>query len=147
MRPVAGRMALAVALLAAAAACGGSPAGPRPVKLGTSFELQPGETVAVADLSLRLTFSRVREDSRCPTGAVCVWEGDAVASVTAAMDGREPAELALHTNGRFASQATYGGSRVTLLGLAPYPKIDQVTPPASYVATFVVDAAATTSAR
>jgi len=51
---------------------------------GVSFALPIGQTASVAGTDTRLTFSEVREDSRCPTDVTCVWEGDAKIMVVVA---------------------------------------------------------------
>src|SRR5262245_2914355 len=47
-------------------------------ELGRPFEMKPDEVVAIQ--GLRITFEGVADDSRCPTGAQCVWAGDAAAA-------------------------------------------------------------------
>lgn len=135
------RMALAGALcLLLAAACGESPVRPKPAELGKPFDLRVGETALLEGEDLRVGFERVSEDSRCPAGVQCVWEGDAVAHVSLVKDAREKSTHALHTSGRFAQQASYLGYRVVLVGLAPYPKASRPIPPRDYVATLRVEA-------
>jgi hypothetical protein len=47
-------------------ACGPRPA---PAALGQVFSLKLGQSAAIANEGLTLTFAAVQEDSRCPTGA------------------------------------------------------------------------------
>ncbi len=44
--------------------------------LGTEFELRLGQSARVGDTGVSLVFQSVAEDSRCPTGVTCVWEGN-----------------------------------------------------------------------
>lgn len=46
------------------------------VELGEEFELKIGQTVSVEDEPIKIKFIEVASDSRCPTGATCVWEGE-----------------------------------------------------------------------
>jgi uncharacterized protein YcfL len=43
--------------------------------LGEEFSLLMGESVSIKGEELQIKFVEVTEDSRCPTGVVCVWEG------------------------------------------------------------------------
>ncbi len=125
------------------AACGGeSPAAPKPVPLGQPFELASGQTALVGGADLHVTFNGVKEDSRCPSGAACVWEGDGVTRISVVQGSREGSSLELHTNARFSTYDTYRSHRITLVGLAPYPKVNQTIDAKSYVARLKVEAEA-----
>ena len=50
---------------------------PGTFKLGETFELSPANPSADSD-NLSITYRNIEEDSRCPNGAICVWEGRAV---------------------------------------------------------------------
>jgi hypothetical protein len=118
------------------ASCGTSPSAPRSAKLAEPFTLAPGETAQVEGAGLAVTFESVSADSRCPVDVTCVWEGDAVALVSARPATATPREL--HTSGRFATEAEAGEFRVRLVSLAP-PLRQGVTPaPGEYRATLVV---------
>jgi len=45
------------------------------VSLGQEFSLRIGESASIRGEELQIRFLEVTEDSRCPTGVVCVWEG------------------------------------------------------------------------
>lgn len=71
------------------------------VALETEFELLLGQTAAVEVAGLRIEFSAVPQDSRCPPHVVCIWAGDAridllVWEAGPAVWGRRDAVL--HTN-------------------------------------------------
>jgi len=44
--------------------------------LGQEVELKIGETVSIENEEITFKFVEVSGDSRCPTGATCVWEGE-----------------------------------------------------------------------
>ena len=46
------------------------------VELGQEFELKLGQTASIEAEELKVKFVEVVGDSRCPTGATCVWEGE-----------------------------------------------------------------------
>jgi hypothetical protein len=48
-----------------------------PGSLGQELNLQIGQTVRLASENMQLTFREVTEDSRCPSGVVCIWAGRA----------------------------------------------------------------------
>lgn len=52
--------------------------GVEPAPYGEPFRLPLGESVAVADTDLSLTFVAVERDSRCPKGVQCVRAGEAI---------------------------------------------------------------------
>ena len=132
------RVLFALVLLFGGAGCG-SPEGPRDASLGSPFDVAMGETVAVAGEDLHVTFESVTEDSRCPEGAQCVWEGDAVARVTLVKSPEKSVTVDLHTNGRFDREAEYHGYVVGLVDIAPHPRTDKPRDPKAYVATLRVD--------
>lgn len=45
------------------------------VNLGQEFSLRIGESASIKGEELQVRFLEVTEDSRCPRGVVCVWEG------------------------------------------------------------------------
>ena len=132
------RSVLALALSVALGRCGAaSPEAPVPVLLGEEFELRPGQAVVVTDEDLQITFEGIANDSRCPTGVVCIWEGDATARLRVRLGGSE-SEMELHTNPSSAQRATVGGYQVALLRVAPYPTAGQSIPAGDYRATLEV---------
>ncbi len=133
---------LALAVVLAATACSGSvqpelhpdssasidaalTAGPIQITLRLGKERQVGGSV------LRLAFTQVLADSRCPIDAVCVWMGDGVVQlgITAGTGPTFPLEL--HTSLEPRS-ATWNRVRVTLIELAPAPRASEPTRPERY---------------
>lgn len=45
------------------------------VMLGQGFQVAIGETVVFSDADLKIKFTEVIEDSRCPADVVCIWAG------------------------------------------------------------------------
>ncbi|MEU1983095.1 hypothetical protein [Nocardia sp. NPDC019395] len=129
-----GRWAVVAGLLISAPGCAAS-AGPQPgsvpAELGTEFTLAVGDTGLVDHDRVAVLFREVAEDSRCPAGADCVWEGDATVVTELTVDGtRSPAEL--HSSGRFATEVTSGGYRVALRAVHPEPPRSGQLPPSAY---------------
>ena len=133
------RLAVLVASLAIAACASNNALPTEPVvysqaEAADSVRVRVGQTIVVEGIKVR--FSAVESDSRCPSDVVCVWEGDAVAVfvVEQNCDCRTPAfELKLHTSLQPKSGTAYG-FRVMLLNLQPYPRSSSPTKPDAYYA-------------
>jgi len=102
---------------------------------GRPFEMKPAETVTFQ--GVRVTFEGVSEESRCPTGAQCVWAGDAAAGFILEK-APESTRRTLHTNGRFERQAEFAGVVVRLEDIKPYPKQGETIAAGDYRATLIV---------
>ncbi|MBX2819931.1 MAG: hypothetical protein KTR29_09635 [Rhodothermaceae bacterium] len=63
------------------------------VDLGEEFQLRVGETAVFIQVNhlleeeTRITFQELEEDSRCPIGVNCIWEGQVVLAFDALTDG------------------------------------------------------------
>ena len=90
--------------------------------MSATLELSVGDTVPVPDTQASVTFVRVVEDSRCPKGVQCVWEGDATIEVRVTSGGSEPESVQLHLNPRSAGDVVAKGLHLTLQRLDPYPE-------------------------
>ncbi|HZI80578.1 MAG TPA: hypothetical protein VFD69_13745 [Vicinamibacterales bacterium] len=130
------RLAALFFCLLAATACDESPTGPT-VSIDARFTLAPGETASIEGRGVRLRFEGVTGDSRCPADAICIQGGDAVVKVQASGDGGS-LSLDLHTGDASRASVTYGGVKVTLVDLQPYPFSSRTTAPGDYRATLVV---------
>ena len=130
---------VAIAALVALAACSSSKLSTEPIVLSQSeaadsVRVRVGQTLIVEDVKVR--FTGVASDSRCPMDAVCVWAGDAVANFAVEQNCECRAvtvSLALHTNLEPKSGVGYG-YRVELKGLQPYPRASLETKPDAYYA-------------
>ncbi|MGE0040995.1 MAG: hypothetical protein AB7H88_16330 [Vicinamibacterales bacterium] len=125
-----------IVLLCLSAACSGSPTSPSP-SLPALVTLAPGASQQVAGTGLTLRFDRVQSDSRCPSDALCIQQGDA-AVVLSLSTAASTATHTLLVNDRSQSGATGGAFLVTFETLAPYPSSTAQIDPASYRATFRV---------
>ena len=89
---------------------------------GTPLELPIGTPVKDAASKATFTFVSVVNDSRCPKGVTCVWEGDAVIEVRVTPEGGEPEIVQLHLNARTGKDVVVRGLRLALERLEPYPE-------------------------
>lgn len=94
------------------------------IQAADSIPLPFGRMVRVGDQAL-LQLTGVR-DSRCPTGVVCIWEGEALTSIAVhppcLLEGCKAASLLLELHTVLQPRSGSGwGLRVQLLGVTPYP--------------------------
>jgi hypothetical protein len=106
--------------------------------LGEEFALKAGQTASVADGGLIVRFESVSNDSRCPRGVTCIWEGDAVVAVSVQRGNASTNRHELHTSGLYAREAREGPFRIELVKLDPLPVEGTNVDPKEYVATFRV---------
>jgi hypothetical protein len=79
-----------------------------------------GESAKAPDTNATVFVEGV-EDSRCPKGVSCFWEGDAVVKIRIEMPNASPSNYTLHTNKRFSGEIEHGGVRIALISVTPYP--------------------------
>jgi hypothetical protein len=143
-------VAFAIILLLAVVGCLGpgisvAPADPKPARVteqsaSERVELRVGASAPVSGTRTTITFERVRDDSRCPTGVTCIWEGDAIVVLSLHTGTNERATVEVHQNPRFPRQATAQGVTVALEALEPYPEADKPVPAGAYMVKLRVTA-------
>jgi hypothetical protein len=106
--------------------------------LGKTFELKVGEWKIVGPEGLTVGFDGILDDSRCPIGLYCIWEGDAAADIWAEMPSWEKEKFLLHAHRGFDWYAQYGDYEIALVAVNPYPVLYDPIPPDEYVVTVVV---------
>ncbi|WP_431894892.1 hypothetical protein [Nonomuraea sp. bgisy101] len=120
-----GMVAIALAVPLSLLSCGSATAGSGgeiAAEPGKVFTLASGDTARLTGAELTVTLTGVGQDSRCPTGVQCVWEGDAVVKVRVTAGTAPPADHELHTSGRFETAITVAGHELRLVDLKPYPR-------------------------
>jgi hypothetical protein len=86
-----------------------------------------------------LQFVDAPQDSRCPIGVQCAWEGDATVILAVLPAGTsDTTRIELHTNKRFATTGTYKDLQIHLEKLDPYPRQGVKIALADYVATLSI---------
>jgi hypothetical protein len=71
---------------------------------------------------LRISFDSLM-DSRCPIGAMCIWEGNARVKVHLQQSGHDPSTFWLNTNDQFLTDTVVHGFRYQLIDVLPYPEV------------------------
>jgi hypothetical protein len=83
------------------------------------------------DSRLRVAFTNVASDSRCPTSVVCVWAGDGAAEIAYAVGTGPSRPDTLHTTLEPKS-VEFEGYVLTLLELSPHPRTTDAIPRSQY---------------
>jgi len=99
--------------------------------LGQLFVLPGGQEVTIRGADLRLRFTGVLEDSRCPTEVECFWTGQARIAVDAEQRQGVPTSVEFNTNpapGQSKLTNEVGDYTVELKSLDPYPKTPDDSP-------------------
>lgn len=104
----------------------------------TQKTLAPGHSFRITDTNQVLTFETVVQDSRCPKGAQCIWEGDAAVRIRIDAPRARAATYTLHTSQRFGRTVEHGQLRIELTNLTPYPSISRKTGPKDYRLTLQI---------
>jgi hypothetical protein len=95
---------------------------------GVPFELGFNETVRLGESNSDLTFEAIIQDGRCPTGGLCMWEGEGEVQFLLASGNGASRVFTLkipglvetpYTDNSFVEEA---GFRFKLLQLEPYPE-------------------------
>lgn len=71
-----------------------------------------------------LCLDSILEDSRCPTGAMCIWEGDARIRFHFERLNEQPIDFVLHTNPKGTTERIIDRYKISLINLLPYPSIN-----------------------
>lgn len=85
-----------------------------------------------------LTFDSLAHDSRCATGATCVWEGNAEVGFSL-FQADQRHVFALNTHPTFLNDTTLAARSIALLDLTPYPHVDSTYQPEQFAVRIFVD--------
>jgi len=108
------------------------------VPLNQRFTLSRGEAARVESTEVRVQFTAVTGDSRCPIDAVCILGGDAIVHIQLFDGSSSGIGYELHTGDSARAAVTHGQMRIELVDLQPYPFSSRTTAPDEYRATFTV---------
>ncbi len=110
-----------------------------PDKFGEIIPLKIGEAVEINGESLTIDFDKIIDDSRCPTGAECFWEGQA--EVNLLWNKTKELVVIMRAGQEDLAKDTIDNIVLTLLDVRPYPDVkDELPIPAeAYVIDIQVD--------
>ncbi len=118
----------------------GSPT--HPVGSPAEVQLQIGEAATIASGKVVVRFASVEQDSRCPTGVNCFWQGEAVVLLELEEEGQDPGSSSLSTlvdRGKSPNTIRVGDVSLRLVELHPYPAAGDPIEPSDYVLTLRVE--------
>ena len=101
-------------------------------QLDQEIQIRLGESTTLEKGTLTIKFMSLVGDSRCPEGALCVWQGNA--EVILDVSGNE---VALNT-ALEPKEAVMGAYIIRLQDVIPHPKMDEVHAPESYSIIIIV---------
>jgi hypothetical protein len=118
---------------------GCSTAIPVNASLEKEFELPFGNyTAQVASTSVSVCIDSVLSDSRCPTGAVCVWAGSAAVRLSVYdATSKTRQVMTLNTN-QSPKELVFQGYRVAIVDVMPYPRLSVQTKASEYKVRLLV---------
>ncbi len=111
------------------------------VRLDQPFQLPFGTSVRFGDADVTISFDAVLEDSRCPSGVLCVWEGRGVVMVSA-VTGDIAGALRMELPPGGSAQASVGEYTLTALALDPPARSDAPIAQGDYVLTLQLGSSA-----
>lgn len=103
--------------------------------VGDAFTLNLNTDYQAIDAKLQVRFTEVSEDSRCPRGTNCVWEGQA--KVNLLVNG-DPVTLILQEGEPALAEHVHAGHRFIAQGLTPYPVADTEFDASTYALKLLV---------
>ncbi|WP_289054355.1 hypothetical protein [Carboxylicivirga marina] len=83
---------------------------PNHYKIGTEYSITPDLSFTIKSIS----------DSRCPEGAVCVWEGDVLMDFVI-NEGNKVIDTTMNLNYHRNNPLVFGGFRFEIQDVIPYP--------------------------
>ncbi|MGC8777532.1 MAG: hypothetical protein ACP5Q4_02530, partial [Candidatus Caldatribacteriaceae bacterium] len=109
------------------------------IPLGAPFDLPLGKRVLLRGEDLSITFQEVLEDSRCPLGVTCFWEGRVVFTVVVEEQGEEGHfTVTLHPTD-FPHAEYWKAYRFTFLDFGPEREVGVEIPLHAYRLTVMVE--------
>ena len=108
-------------------------------RLGKEFSIKAGQQLKLDGADFQVKFVGVPQDSRCPTGVNCVWEGNAEVALNFTYDDcATNLTLNTHNSPQTVQDGKAGGFRIKLIKLDPYPHSEKKIASSDYVATLVI---------
>ncbi|MGD8371478.1 MAG: hypothetical protein PVF44_04715 [Syntrophobacterales bacterium] len=106
--------------------------------LGQAFDINVGQVATISPQQLSVKFLSVSEDSRCPKGTNCIWEGNGKVNIQLTSQSQTSETVELNTSMSLPSEATYLTYNISLLDLKPYPLAGSTIQQSEYIATVSV---------
>ena len=92
------------------------------LKVNKNIFLDNGKCLEIIDKEYEICLISIN-DSRCPSGGECVWEGDAVVEFNF-KSKLENKSFSLHTNDELQQDTIINNLKIKLLNVLPYPTLN-----------------------
>jgi hypothetical protein len=93
-------------------------------RLGTEFSLAVGQSATITSEKMAIKFVEVTGDSRCPSGAQCIWAGEAKCTVLFSVNENEQTVTLIQSGSNSSTTTDIDGYSISFT-LNPYPKVNQ----------------------
>lgn len=116
--------------------------GEKLVDVGGAAVLAPGESAEFSGANretIRVTLVGVVDESRCPIGVQCFWEGKVGAAFEFRLDGGEAERSELHSHPPTAVRRALAGRCFALGEVTPYPREGESIDPAEYRVEIILE--------
>jgi len=107
------------------------------VSLNAEFTLSVGQSVSVKGEDLTIKFVEVVSDSRCPTGATCIWAGEASSLIEITDSASTYRKVLTEPGSSSPTKADFTGYEV-MFNLLPYPVLGKETKAKDYLLQLTV---------
>lgn len=105
-------------------------------RLDTSFQLGTEQFASEQSGRMKIEIISI-DDSRCPEGVLCFWEGEGIVNLLITK-ARKETNASLSTHPERPSEINFEGHVIKLLELSPYPKAEEKIDQIDYRATLIV---------
>lgn len=109
------------------------------ISLNDTIDLPYRECRFFREEEFYLCLDSVMNDSRCPYGAYCFWEGNAVARFRYERLSGDPVFFNLNTHHQFRTDTVIDGYVFSFAGLSPWPVTEPKIEQKSYIARIIVE--------
>lgn len=106
--------------------------------LGKLFKVKLGEVAHLENENLTISITEILEDSRCPVGTNCVWEGQVRAAIKVEIEGRVFNKEIIYRSGRDMPLKVEDYS-IRFFGLSESKQIDEDLKIKSLVFNLIVE--------
>ena len=107
--------------------------------LDNSIIISQGDCAGDMQTKTYICLDSVQNDSRCPRGVQCIWEGNAEARFKFVKSDDAPVFFSLNTFHGFTNDTIIGGYKFTLKAITPYPGSIEILTPRVYKAEILIE--------
>jgi hypothetical protein len=109
------------------------------VELGQEVELKLGQTASIEAEELKVKFAGVISDSRCPTGATCVWQGEVSGTLEITYIGESYTKTIIQPGLTQQNSTGVFQEYEINFNVIPYPEVDKEIKTGDYRLQLVIE--------